>query len=446
MKVMEMLLLREMPITDKAKAGISVAHQFEMIRRQSEEYCEPLQIEDFGLQAAPETSPPKWHLAHTTWFFETFVLKPFQKGFEPWHPQFEHLFNSYYNGVGEQFPRPQRGLLSRPSVDEVLDYRHAVDKQILTLLGDQKHPDRASILMRIELGLHHEQQHQELFFTDIKYSLSVNPLNPAYSPAANAHQDNTHQSNAYQNNARPEPLRWHRYEGGLLCTGHQSDSFCYDNETPAHRSFVEPFVFANRLTTNSEYLAFVEDAGYQRPELWLADGWTHVQQHGWRTPLYWRKQQGGWFEYTLRGLQPLNPAYPVCHVSAYEADAFARWRGARLPTEFEWEAVAQSLPVDGQFIEAGEYHPKPAVGTTLQQLFGTLWEWTSSAYAPYPNFEPVAGALGEYNGKFMCNQLVLRGGSCVSSRSHLRASYRNFFYPQDRWQFSGIRLAGRGDA
>ncbi len=412
-----------------------LSQTFDRVRQQSERYCEPLRTEDFGLQGAPETSPPKWHLAHTTWFFETFVLKPFQKNFRPWHPQFEQLFNSYYNGVGEQFPRSRRGLLSRPSVDEILDYRHGIDQRVLALLNDQQHPDNASILERVELGLHHEQQHQELFFTDIKYSFSMNPLYPALQSGGVADGAVT-----------PPPLQWSSCEGGLLHFGHRGDGFCYDNETPLHRAFVEPFVFANRLITNGEYLDFINDKGYERPELWLADGWTEVQRQGWKAPLYWHRQDDVWFEYRLQGLQPMNSAHPVCHVSAYEADAFARWRDARLPTEFEWEAIAQTLPVEGEFIEKGIYHPLPSSEDShLQQIFGSLWEWTSSAYGPYPNFVPAAGTIGEYNGKFMCNQWVLRGGSCVSSQSHLRASYRNFFYPRDRWQFSGIRLAGRID-
>jgi ergothioneine biosynthesis protein EgtB len=405
--------------------------RYEQTRRQSEDFCEPLTIEDYGLQAMPETSPPKWHLAHTTWFFETFILKPYQRGFEPWHLQFEQLFNSYYNGVGEQFPRPKRGLLSRPSVEEVLAYRQAVDHQIRALLQDEQHSDRETIRARVELGINHEQQHQELFFTDVKYSLSINPLNPVFSQEPLTPSDG----------AAVTPITWHEFEGGLCEVGHRGDGFCYDNETPRHRTFIEPFALAHRLATNAEYLAFIDDGGYRRPELWLADGWSTVQQHGWSTPLYWRQKGNTWYEYTLHGLQPLDLARPVCHLSAYEADAFARWSQARLPTEFEWEYAARDLPVEGQFVESRLYHPEPAAGAELQQLFGSAWEWTSSAYSPYPNFRPPAGTIGEYNGKFMCNQLVLRGGSCVSPRSHLRATYRNFFYPPDRWQFSGVRLA-----
>ena len=420
--------------TDTAE---SLQRRFTITRNQSEHYCAPLQLEDYGLQAMPETSPPKWHLAHTTWFFETFILKPFQKHYRPWHPQFEQLFNSYYNSVGEQFPRHQRGLLSRPGIDEIMAYRHAIDEQILVLLDNRQHGDREAILARIELGINHEQQHQELFFTDLKYSLFQNPLHPSYTVRHFERKPTTER----------HALTWTHFDGGLTSIGHGGHSFSFDNETPVHSVFVESFSLANRLVTNNEYLAFIQDNGYQRPELWLADGWSLVQTHGWRKPLYWKRQTANdWSEYTLYGMQSLDPAQPVSHVCAYEADAFARWRGARLPTEFEWESVARNIGCEGHFVETQELHPQPATSPIVQQegpqqLFGTLWEWTSSAYGPYPKFTPPPGALGEYNGKFMCNQLVLRGGSCVSSRDHLRASYRNFFYPQDRWQFSGIRLA-----
>ncbi len=407
--------------------------QFSSTRNQSVQFCAPLELEDYGLQAMPQTSPPKWHLAHTTWFLETFVLQPFEKSFKPFNAQFEQMFNSYYNGIGEQFPRSQRGLLSRPCLSEVLDYRRQIDARIIALMNDSAHPDHQEILARVQLGVHHEQQHQELFFTDIKYSLSVNPLNIALYPTSTKQEHSTRAQDFGQG--------WHQNDGGLVRIGYQGAGFCYDNETPAHRVFLEPFEIANRLVTNGEFLTFLNDGGYHKPELWLADGWACVQQNGWNMPLYWRQRDEGWFEYTHAGVRPLDPSRPVCHVSAYEADAFARWAGARLPTEFEWESVAKDYPVQGQFVEEGSYHPQAAQGEGLQQLFGSVWEWTSSAYGPYPGYQPAAGALGEYNGKFMCNQWVLRGGSCVSSRSHLRATYRNFFYPQDRWQFTGIRLA-----
>ncbi len=407
----------------------TLLERYRHLRRLSEAFCQPLALEDYGLQAAAETSPPKWHLAHTSWFFETFLLRPWLDGYERFDPAYEYLFNSYYNGVGAQFPRPQRGLLSRPPVETVLRYRRHVDEAMADLL--QARGDEPVIRERAELGLHHEQQHQELFFTDLKYSFFCNPLLPVYRP-----------STADEGDARPAPLRWHEFDGGLVSIGARGDGFCFDNETPCHRVFLEPFALANRLVTNGEFLAFIEDGGYRRPELWLADGWDELAGSGQQAPLYWFERDGRWYEYTLNGPVALDPDRPLCHVSAYEADAFARWSGARLPTEFEWEAEAAEFPVSGQFVDSGQVHPLKAAGEPgLQQLYGSLWQWTASAYSPYPGYQPAAGALGEYNGKFMCNQLVLRGGSCASSRDHLRASYRNFFYPPDRWQFSGIRLA-----
>lgn len=404
--------------------------QFQHTRQLSESFCQSLELEDYGLQAMPETSPPKWHLAHTTWFFETFILKVFQPEYRLWHPQFEYLFNSYYNGIGAQFPRPQRGLLSRPSVGEVLEYRHHVDECVVQLLRESDtQPDE--IAQRVELGIHHEQQHQELFFTDIKYSFSANPLNPALTDTA-----------LDTSPTQGTPLQWFALAGGLTQVGATPGSFHFDNEAPRHTVFIEPFHLANRLITNEEFLDFIEDGGYRRPELWLADGWSAVQTQNWQAPLYWRQVDGVWYEFTLHGLQPLDWQRPVCHVSAYEADAFARWYGARLPTEFEWECATHNQAFQGQFVDSGQWHPQAAQrANDLEQLFGTLWQWTSSAYSPYPGFQSAAGAIGEYNGKFMCNQLVLRGGSCVTSRTHVRPTYRNFFYPPDRWQFTGIRLA-----
>ena len=407
--------------------------QFRDIRSRSLEYCRPLTPEDHGLQAAAETSPPKWHLAHTTWFFETFILRPFADEYRPFNAAFEYLFNSYYNGVGEQFPRPERGLLSRPTLEEVHAWRRQVDEAVQALLACTDHPEASTIRERVVLGLHHEQQHQELFFTDLKYSFSRNPLYPVYTPVA---EEQT-------SPARAAPLRWHEYAGGIAALGSNGDrEFIFDNEAPRHRVFLEPFALASRPVTNGEFLAFVDDGGYRRPELWLADGWAHRNAHGWQAPLYWVRDQGHWYEYRLHGLLPLDLNAPVCHLSGYEADAFARWYGARLPTEAEWEHVAATQPVDGHFVDRSHYQPLPATGSgEPEQLFGTVWEWTASAYAPYPGYRPAPGALGEYNGKFMCNQWVLRGGSCVSDRRHIRSTYRNFFYPPDRWQFSGLRLA-----
>ena len=413
-------------------ASDTLANALQQVRQQSVAYCEPLALEDYGLQAVAETSPPKWHLAHTSWFFETFILKPFANGYSVFHPQFEYLFNSYYNGIGEQFPRPSRGLLSRPTVAEVLAYREHVDRAMLALLEALEHPQRETILTRTLLGIHHEHQHQELFFTDIKFSLHINPLTPAYRQAPVP----------WQQGACPDH-GWLAFDGGLSeCGAGVNEPFVFDNETPRHRVWLEPFSLARSLVTNDAFLAFVEDGGYRNPALWLADGWAEVRQHGWQHPLYWRQRDNQWFEYTLHGEQPLDPHRPVCHLSAYEADAFARWAGARLPTEFEWEHAAAGQSVSGQFVDSAHLQPLSGGGDgPLQDLFGSVWEWTSSAYSPYPGFRMAEGAIGEYNGKFMCNQLVLRGGSCVSDRRHIRASYRNFFYPRDRWQFSGLRLA-----
>ena len=401
-------------------------------RQQFLTICEPLQTEDYGLQAAEFASPPKWHLAHTTWFFETFILKQFAPGYEPLEPLYEVLFNSYYNGIGEQHPRGQRGLLSRPLLSEVIEYRHHVDSAMLQLLDTAPaRADCATILERTVLGIEHERQHQELFFTDLKYSLGANPLYPAYGSASVA------ESPALA------PTRWTAFEAGLSEIGYAGEDFCFDNELPRHRVYLQAFELANRLVTNAEYQAFVDDGAYRRPELWLADGWAAVRRDGWSGPLHWIDRDGVSLEFSLTGLQARCPATPVSHVSGYEADAYARWAGARLPTEAEWEHAAMAAPDTGALPSAPSppYHPRPARGESLQQLYGECWQWTQSAYSPYPGFSTSAGALGEYNGKFMSNQWVLRGGSCVTPPSQARSTYRNFFYPQDRWQFSGIRLA-----
>lgn len=403
-------------------------------RQQSLSICSPLEIEDYGLQAEAFVSPPKWHLAHTSWFFETFLLKPFSDTYVSPDSRFEILFNSYYNGIGEQFPRPQRGLLSRPGLETVKDYRRAVDTAMAQLLEIDSGSDRETIFARTVLGIEHERQHQELFFTDIKYSLAINPLAPAFSdtrlPTENAGQT----------------MGWLDFAGGLQAIGFNGEGFCFDNELPRHKVFLNDFQLSSRLVTNREYQLFVDDGGYEDPQLWLADGWATVQAEGWKAPLYWRDNDGEALEYTLHGLQTRRPNVPVSHVSGYEADAYARWASARLPTEFEWEIAAhQTGPGnDGRScgMDTGLYHPRPAGDTEgLQQLYSDCWQWTQSAYGPYPGYRPSPGAIGEYNGKFMSNQWVLRGGSCVSKFAQLRPSYRNFFYPQDRWQFSGIRLA-----
>ncbi len=406
-----------------------IAQQYRHVRTLSEQYCAPLEIEDYGLQAMADTSPAKWHLAHTSWFFETFLLKPFAPNYQAFHPQFEYLFNSYYNGISEQFSRAQRGLLSRPTVAEVYAYRAHVDAAMQGLL-DRVDLD-TEVLTRTELGLQHEMQHQELFFTDLKYNFFCNPLRPTYQP----HDGDWH-------TAAADPLQWQAHTGGIALVGNSADNgFCFDNETPPHRVFLEPFSLATRALTNAEVLAFIEDGGYRTPSLWLADGWALLQQQGWQHPLYWRHQDGVWQEFTLRGMQPLDPQRIACHLSGYEADAMARWMQARLPSEFEWECAARQQSVQGHFVDRGEYHPDRASNASL---FGDIWQWTRSSYGAYPGYQPAAGAIGEYNGKFMCNQLVLRGGSCVSDARQLRSSYRNFFYPKDRWQVSGVRLARDG--
>ena len=414
----------------------TLQHKYQQTRQYFEQICAPLNIEDYNLQAMPETSPAKWHLAHTNWFFETFLLKPYCTGYRVWNQHFEFLFNSYYNAIGPQFTRPKRGLLSRPGVEEVYAYRRHVDEYMMQLLSQIDHKDRSRIEERTLLGINHEQQHQELFFTDLKYSLFQNPMYPSYEP--------NHQQAA---NAEPQTLFWSEFQAtetviGMSASGKTDNNrFCYDNETPSHSVLLAPFKLANRLITNVEYLEFINDGGYQRPELWLADGWNEIQSQNLTKPLYWLNQSGDWFEYGLGGLQPLNPLQPISHVSAYESDAYAKWAGARLPTEYEWEHAANlSKPADAKI--KSTFTPNAANDSDrLEQFHDHLWQWTSSAYHPYPGFKTAEGAIGEYNGKFMCNQLVLRGSSCVTPPAHSRNSYRNFFYPKDRWQFTGIRLA-----
>jgi ergothioneine biosynthesis protein EgtB len=408
--------------------------RYRAVRAQSADLCAPLAVEDYGIQPMADASPPKWHLAHTSWFFETFILKPFASGFRPFQPEFEYLFNSYYNGVGEPYPRARRGLLSRPTVAEVYGYRQWVDEQIEALLLTCAGEARDEIARRIELGINHEQQHQELILTDLKYNLGNNPLHPAY-------RENLRRPTA---GTPPTPMSYVGFAGGVAEVGAAADSgFCFDNELPRHRVLLEPYALANRLVTNGEYLEFVKAGGYTTSELWLSDGWAWLRGESITAPLYWRAGAAGYREYRFTGLAPLEPDAPVVHVSYYEADAFARWAGRRLPTEQEWEHAAAAQPCAGNFVTADSLHPVAATGcqAPLDQLFGDVWEWTASPYAAYPRYRPPAGTLGEYNGKFMSNQLILRGGSCATPDGHVRASYRNFFYPGDRWQFSGIRLA-----
>jgi ergothioneine biosynthesis protein EgtB len=382
----------------------------------------------------PDVSPTKWHLAHTTWFFETFVLARSNADYQPVEPAYAYLFNSYYNGVGEQYPRPERGLLTRPSLDEVMHYRRTIDARVDALLRAASRDDE--LLAIVELGLHHEQQHQELIVTDIKHVLSRSALNPSYIDGA-GYLDAEGEAGA------ESALDFVTYEEGLFEIGHAGDGFCYDNEQPRHRVFLERFELATRLVSCGDYLAFVADDGYRRPELWLSEGWAWVQQHDIVAPLYWSEQDGSWQEHTLQGLRPLQLAAPVVHVSLFEADAFARWSGARLPRESELELAASRVSIAGNFVESGALHPRAAAAAdgSVRQLFGDAWEWTQSSYAAYPGYRAAPGAIGEYNGKFMCNQYVLRGGSCATPQSHMRASYRNFFPADARWQFSGIRLA-----
>jgi ergothioneine biosynthesis protein EgtB len=409
----------------------SLLKRYRQVRRQTETICQPLATEDYCIQTMPDVSPPKWHMAHVSWFFETFLLLPFDPDYRLFHPRFDTLFNSYYVTHSQPFPRPQRGLLSRPTVTEIYRYRAYVDEAMIALLARLPEAQWDEFRPRLLLGLHHEQQHQELLYTDIKHILAFNPLRPAYQPGAATSPPS----------GRATPLEWLEFAGGVKTIGYEGATFCFDNETPRHRVYLNDYALGSRLVTNGEYLEFMDAGGYQRPEYWLADGWNTVRQQGWQAPLYWEQQDGQWWLMTLAGMRPVGEQEPVCHVSFYEADAYARWADKRLPTEAEWEWAAALQPVSGNLRESGYLHPAPATDdSSLQQFYGDVWEWTQSPYSPYPGFQPLAGTLGEYNGKFMCSQMVLRGGSCVTPADHIRPSYRNFFYPGDRWQFSGIRL------
>ena len=397
---------------------ISLLAEYDLIRQGTMVLADPLSDEDCCVQSMPDASPVKWHLAHTSWFFETFVLERFELNFKPHHPAFRVLFNSYYHGIGNQHPRAGRGLITRPSLAEVEDYRSNVDARMaaLILIAAALPPARgAELVQLVTLGLQHEQQHQELLQTDILHLLSCNPLLPAYADGAVLPL------------ALVLPLRWQQHQGGVVEIGHAGDGFCFDNELPRHRQFVEPFALASRLVTNGEYLGFMEDGGYRNPALWLSEGWDWLQTGQLQHPLYWRQIDGAWHEFTLHGLQALDLPRAATHLSYFEADAYARWAGARLPSEAEWEAAVASQ--------------SPSEEQTLLQLFDTAWQWTSSSYAPYPGFHASADAIGEYNGKFMVNQYVLRGASCATPVDHARPSYRNFFPTGARWQFTGIRLA-----
>ena len=407
----------------------AILARFHEIRAQSEILAAPLAPEDQVVQSMPDVSPTKWHLAHITWFFEQFLLGELA-GEEPYDPRFAYLFNSYYEAVGPRHARPQRGLLSRPSVAEVLDYRADVTRRMARLIetADERIWQQAAPL--VELGLHHEQQHQELILMDIKHVFSMNPLLPAYRPRP------LHAVGA------AGPMRMVEFPGGLVEIGHDGQGFAFDNEGPRHKQWLEPFRLADRPVTCGEWLDFIEAGGYRKPEFWLSDGWATVQAQGWEAPLYWHQAETGWRVFTLHGEQPVDRAEPVVHVSYYEADAFAKWAGKRLPTEAEWEIVAAGLPLTGNFAGSQLFHPAPAHGGEgLRQMFGEVWEWTASPYSAYPGFTPPPGAVGEYNGKFMSSQMVLRGGATVTPERHIRPTYRNFFPPASRWCFGGLRLA-----
>ncbi len=411
-------MLKDWPVKEKCILS------FTKIRHQTTELCSPLVKEDYVIQSVEDVSPPKWHLAHTTWFFETFLLIPHLPHYRPFDLSFHYLFNSYYQRIGQPFPRAMRGLLARPTVDRVHQYREYVDEQMLTLL--EHHQAFAEIKSAFILGLQHEQQHQELLLMDIKHNFSIDPSYPVYR-------------------APKIPVTAHHHSsdfmfipGGAIKIGHAGNDFCFDNEMPQHASILQPYELASQLVTNAEYLEFIKAGGYDNPQWWLADGWDTIKKHQWHAPLYWQYDGQSWHVFTLNGLQKIDPHEPVAHVSFYEADAYARWRQCRLPTEAEWEHFAATQPIVGNFLENQHFHPQTA---NHHQLYGDLWEWTASAYLPYPGFQSLKGALGEYNGKFMSNQMVLRGGSCATPEMHIRPSYRNFFQPDKRWQFSGIRLA-----
>ena len=416
----------------------SLAHRFHAVRAMTNTLARPLTAEDMMVQSCPEASPVKWHMAHTTWFFETFVLRPYLADYQPLHPDFLWLFNSYYKSLGEHPEKRLRASFSRPSLDQIRAYRQHVEDGIAQLLASGA---SAEVRDRIELGMHHEQQHQELIATDIKHAFWSNPLQPVYAESRPPRADNS------------ETHQWLDYAGGLVEIGNRGDGFGFDNEFSRHQVFLQPFRLASRPVTCAEYLRFMEDGGYRRPEFWLSDGWDTIQSLGWQAPLYWKQNSSGnWQVFTLHGQESLHDlrSTPVCHLSYYEADAYAHWAGCRLPSEFEWEIAAHNVPITGNLLEGGTLHPQalPNDSNPHQpaQLFGDVWEWTRSPYVAYPGYKAAPGALGEYNGKFMCNQFVLRGGSVTTPASHIRASYRNFFAPATRWQFSGIRLAADGGA
>ena len=413
--------------------GEQLRARFHGVRHFTDTLCQGLAPEDCVVQSMPDVSPTKWHMAHTTWFFETFLLKKWVTGYRPENSQYAYLFNSYYNAAGDMHRRDLRGLISRPTVEETHRYRAAIDEHVDNLVSGANDKLLTEIEPIIELGIHHEQQHQELLVTDIKHVFAQNPLYPVFRKRA----DSLHDANV----VAPNFIEFDEVVTGI---GHDGAGFSYDNEGPRHRALVPAFSLASRPVTNGEYLAFIEDSGYSRPEFWLSLGWTTVNEQRWQAPLYWTRQDGAWWNFTLSGFRAIDESEPVTHISYFEADAFANWSRARLPTEFEWERASAGIDLSGNFVEEETFHPQPASNARpkeFQQMFGDVWEWTRSSYSPYPGYRAEPGALGEYNGKFMCNQYVLRGGSCATSRSHIRRTYRNFFQPEKRWQFTGIRLA-----
>ena len=425
-----------MLFSEELKSSIikeDLIQQFKLVRDFSEILCKPLVTEDYVIQSMPDVSPTKWHLAHTSWFFEAFVLSKSIKDYKSLHPQYNYLFNSYYVQAGKRWTRAIRGLLSRPTVNDVYKYIEYVTNNIIDFLNKTTEEVYNEFAPIIEIGIHHEQQHQELILTDIKHVFSVNPLIPVYVEK-------------YPPLVKYIPkMEWIEFEGGLYEIGHKGNNFAYDNETPNHKVYLEPFLLASRLITNGEYIDFIEDKGYERAELWLSNGFATVESEKWKAPFYWEKEDNKWWIFTLTGKHLVDPNEPVCHISFYEADAFARWKDARLPTEAEWEIAASNIPVEGNFVEKGNFHPvaisEDDNNNSLVQMFGDVWEWTRSSYSPYPGYKTLPGALGEYNSKFMSGQMVLRGGSCATPQSHIRKTYRNFFPPNARWQFMGLRLA-----
>ncbi len=408
--------------------------RYNSVRAWSERLCKPLVTEDYVIQSMPDCSPAKWHLAHTSWFFETFILKPNLHGYKSPHPQYEYLFNSYYNSLGARHCRPKRGLISRPTVEDTYVYRAHVDKTLRELIGEMNYRERETVAPLMELGINHEQQHQELIVTDLKHMLSENPLQPTYEEWTRS-----------EATVAVPAMTWSTFEAGVREIGYGGTGFSFDNETPKHPEYVTGFAIADRLVTNGEYMKFMAAGGYERPEFWLSEGWNTVQARAWGAPLYWLPTvNDAWEVFTLHGTVPVDPNEPVCHVSYFEAEAYAHWAGARLATEAEWETASLAVAVNGNFAESGLLHPVPLRDTGAgqgRQMFGDVWEWTRSQYLPYAGYKQADGALGEYNGKFMCNQFVLRGGSCATPQTHIRPTYRNFFPADTRWQFTGIRLA-----